>query len=121
MNVKKLVGLWEEHAQGTLTQESYQINLTLQDAARIEALSEMYPRRTKEQLISELLSASLSDLESSFPYRPGNEVAATDELGDPIYEDIGPTPSYLTLTRKHLARYKKDQLDDSDGTDTNVA
>ena len=106
MNVKQLVGLWKDHAQGMLTEQSYQVNFTLEDAAKIEALSEMYPRRTKEQLISELLSASLSELETSFPYQPGNEIAATDEMGDPIYKDIGPTPDFLTLTRKHLAKYK---------------
>lgn len=116
MNVKSLIGLWEDHAQGTLTQESYQIKLTLEDAARIEALSEMYPRRSKEQLVSELLSASLSELEGSFPYRQGSEITSTDEFGDPIYKDVGPTPHFLTLTRKHLARYrdvrKKEENDD---------
>lgn len=106
MNVKELVGLWENHAQGLLTEQSYQVNFTLEDAAKIEALSEMYPRRTKEQLISELLSASLAELETSFPYEAGSEVASRDELGDPIYKDVGPTPDFLTLTKKHLAKYK---------------
>lgn len=106
MNVKDLVGLWEDHAQGVLTEESYQVNLTLADAAKIEALSEMYPRRTKEQLISELVSASLSEIQSSFPYQPGNVVAATDDHGDPIYKDEGPTSNFIELTRKHLSRYK---------------
>ena len=29
-----------------------------------------------------------------------------DEQGDPLYEDIGPTPRYLDLTRRHLHRFK---------------
>lgn len=27
---------------------------------------------------------------------------ATDEEGDPLYEDIGPTPRFLALSRRHL-------------------
>jgi hypothetical protein len=29
-------------------------------------------------------------------------VVATDEQGDPLYEDIGPTPRFLALSRKYL-------------------
>lgn len=107
MTIKELVGLWEENAQGRLTEDHYQINLTLEDAAKIDALSDMYPRRTKEQLLSELVSAALAELERSFPYIAGNEVATLDEFGDPIYKDTGPTPAFQTLTRKHLARYRQ--------------
>jgi len=70
------------------------------------ALGEMYPKRTKEQLISELVSAALEELERSFPYIESNEVASLDEFGDPIYKDQGPTSEFQNLTRKHLARYK---------------
>lgn len=106
MTIKELVGMWEGQAQGLLTDETYAVHITLKDAAKIEALCEMYPNRTREQLISELVSASLAELEVSFPYIAGNEVATIDEFGDPVYKDTGPTPAFLTLTRKHMARYK---------------
>ncbi len=106
MTIKELVGLWEDHAQGNLTEETYNVHLTLEDAAKIDALADMYPRRTREQLVSELVSAALAELEQCFPYIAGNEVATLDEFGDPIYKDTGPTPAFQTLTRKHLARYK---------------
>jgi hypothetical protein len=32
----------------------------------------------------------------------GTTVVATDEEGDPLYEDIGPTPRFLALSRRHL-------------------
>lgn len=108
MTIKELVGSWEEHAQGLLTKESYSVKLTIEDAAKIEALAEMYPRRTADQLVSELVSAALAELECSFPYIAGNEVATVDEFGDPVYKDTGPTPEFLQLSRKHLARQHKD-------------
>jgi hypothetical protein len=32
----------------------------------------------------------------------GSTVVATDEEGDPLYEDVGPTPRFLALSRRHL-------------------
>lgn len=106
MSVKKLVKRWENHAHGTLSKNSYSVHLTVEDAAKVDALSEMYPRRSKEQLISELFSAALEELECSFPYIQGSEVITTDEEGDPIYSDEGHTPQFIDLTKKHLSKYK---------------
>jgi hypothetical protein len=51
-----------------------------------------------------LLGAALDELEASLPYVKGSKVVATDEMGDPLYEDIGLTPRFLTLSRRHLQR-----------------
>jgi len=106
MSIKSLVSHWDKCAQGAMTDETIAVHLSRDDAARIDALGEMYPKRTKEQLISELVSAALEELERSFPYIESNEVASLDEFGDPIYKDQGPTSEFQNLTRKHLARYK---------------
>ncbi len=105
MTLKDLVGRWEDEAHGTLTKDTYTVNLSVEDAARIDALSEMYPKRSKEQIISELISVSLSELESSFPYVQGKSVISTDEMGDPIFEDVGPTPTFLSLTKKYITKF----------------
>jgi len=31
-------------------------------------------------------------------------VISTDEQGDPLYEDVGPTPRFMELARKHRRR-----------------
>lgn len=102
MKVKDLVAYWESHANDKLTEETYEVQLSVEDAAKLKALAEMYPRRSKEQLVSELVSAALTELESSFPYIAGDRVVSVDEWGDPIYEDVGATPAFLSLTRKHM-------------------
>lgn len=106
MSFKNLISEWETHAQGVLTKETYCVHLTLEDAARIDALAEMYPKRTKEQLIRELLSSALNMVEESFPYVQGNKVVATDEMGDPLYEDLGPEPKFMQLLEKHLQQHQ---------------
>ncbi len=106
MKVSELTKLWEATSGGQLTNATYEIRLPLEDAAKLEALREMYPKRSCEQLLTDLLSAALDELEKSFPYVKGNRIIAEDEMGDPMFEDIGPTPRFLTLTKKHLAALK---------------
>ena len=102
MKIRELTQAWEKNAKGRVTRNSYAVHLTLEDAARLEALHEMYPKRQVEDLITDLLGAALEELEASLPYRAGKEVIAIDEMGDPQDKDEGPTPRYLELSRKHL-------------------
>lgn len=111
MKMQELLDLWERTANGALTPEEYQVRLPVEDAAKIQALAEMYPRRTVSEIITDLLSVALDDLESALPYVRGEKVVAVDEEGDPLYEDIGPTPRYQVLTRKHLDRYRRTSQD----------
>lgn len=109
MKIRELVQHWQENAQGRLTATPYQIHLDLEAAARLGALQEMYPKHHVEELLGELLGAALEELEASLPYVKGNKVVSTDELGDPLYEDVGLTPRFLALSRQHLQRLNKEQ------------
>jgi hypothetical protein len=102
MTIRELIHHWEKNAKGRLTRNRYQIQLDLEAAARLAALAEMYPKRQAEELLGELIGAALEELEAGLPYIKGSQVVATDEQGDPLYEDIGPTPRFLALARKHL-------------------
>ena len=102
MKIRELIRHWEQNAKGRLTQSQYHIHLDLESAARLAALSEMYPKRSAEELLGELIGSALEELEASLPYVKGSKVVATDEQGDPLYEDIGPTPRFLALARKYL-------------------
>ncbi|CAD5107538.1 pilin assembly protein [Zestomonas carbonaria] len=102
MKIRELIRHWEQNAKGRLTRSTYQLHLDLESAARLAALAEMYPKRNVEELLGELVSSALEELETSLPYVKGSQVVATDEMGDPLYEDIGPTPRFLALSRKYL-------------------
>lgn len=108
MKLKALIVEWQQKASERLTPKEYAIRLPLHDAARIEALAEMYPGRTREQILTDLLSAALDELEASLPYVRGPHVLAEDDYGDPIYEDAGLTPRYHKLTQQHLKRLERD-------------
>ncbi len=109
MKIAELVRHWENEAKGNMTRTRYSIPLDLEAAARLAALAEMYPKRSTEALLGELVSAALEAVETSMPYEQGSEVITTDEQGDPVYEDVGPTPRFLELSKKHLLRLQQEQ------------
>ncbi|MCP1673899.1 hypothetical protein J2T57_000998 [Natronocella acetinitrilica] len=107
MKVKQLIEAWEESASELRTANEYRVRLSIHDAAKLSALQEMFPGRSESDLITDLLSAALDDLEAAFPYVQGQRIVAEDEHGDPIYEDVGSTPRFQEITRKHLQRLQR--------------
>ena len=102
MKIRELANHWEQTAKGRLTKTGYEVHLDVEAAARLAAIAEMYPKRVPEELLGELIGAALEELEASFPYVKGSHVVATDEEGDPLYEDVGPTPRFLELSKRYL-------------------
>jgi hypothetical protein len=101
MSFKSLLDSWSKQAPPHTTDREYSVLLSIDDAARVHALAELYPGLDKERIITDLLSASLDQLEAAMPYVPGERVIREDDHGDPVYEDTGPTPRFLELTRKY--------------------
>ena len=102
MKIRELAQHWQRNATEELSPTRYQLRLGLEAGARLEALAEMYPLRSAEELLGELVAAALEELAASLPYGKGSKIIATDEQGYPQYEDIGPTPRFLALTHKHM-------------------
>lgn len=104
MRWKTLLDAWSNRQASELTDERYSIRLSIDDAARLQSLAEMFPAIDAEQVVTDLLSASLDELEAAMPYVAGERVIREDEFGDPVYEDVGLTPRFLELTRRHRAK-----------------
>jgi hypothetical protein len=101
VSFKELLESWREHAAAPRTAGTWTVRLPLDDAARLAALADMFPGRSPEQLITELLGKALKELVAAMPYVAGKQVISTDEQGDPVYEDVGPTPRFMALARRH--------------------
>ena len=104
MRIAELIQRWGTEGQARTDVRSYAVHLPLRDAARIEALHLMYPGRSDSQLMADLIRAALDELEVARPYVPGNRVIAEDDYGDPIYEDLGPTPQFYSLSHEILRK-----------------
>ncbi|MFU8820101.1 MAG: hypothetical protein ACNA8G_00980 [Gammaproteobacteria bacterium] len=104
MKIRDLLKHWEGTRRPQMTAETYAIHLPVEEAARVHALADMYPGVPEEDILRDLLAAALAELEAAMPYQPGTKIASEDDFGDPVFEDAGPTPRFLTLTRKHKER-----------------
>src|SRR5689334_8195099 len=62
MSFKDLLESWRENAAQPRTATEYAVRLPMDDAARLAALAEMFPGRTAEQLITDLLGAALQEI-----------------------------------------------------------
>jgi hypothetical protein len=103
MRIRNLLNQWDKQAEHYQDLKEYTLQLPRYELAKIYALKEMYPGKEEPELLADLLVSALHALEEAFPYTPGDRIVAEDENGDPIYEDIGPTPRFLALTRKYAA------------------
>ncbi|MDE1461900.1 type 1 pili tip component [Spartinivicinus poritis] len=103
MKIRNLLELWGSPDKEQRTRKFYEIRLTQHDAAKVAAIADLYKGRSEQQIITDLLTAALDELEEAFPYQPGAKVVAHDEDGNPIYEDVGLTPQFISLTKQHLA------------------
>jgi len=104
VSFKELLESWRESASAPRTARRLAVHLPLDEAAQLAALAEMFPGRTAEQLITELMSVALRQVAAAMPYVAGKRVISSDEQGDPIYEDVGPTPRFMELTRRFRAQ-----------------
>lgn len=103
MTFGNLIDRWSDNTHREKTNEAYSVRLDVEDAARLEALADLFPGLTVEQAISDLLRTSLDELEAAMPYEPGDKVISEDEFGDPIFEDAGLTPRYRQLIREKIS------------------
>lgn len=72
---------------------------------RINAIEELFPERSRNEIIADLLSTAIDQFEESLPseYAPvSNEPIGRDEDGNPVYEekDYGPKGKFLAAYKR---------------------
>lgn len=104
MDAKHLLTTWTGPDNSRLMRNQTSMRLSVHVAAKISALCEMFPQRSKTQITNDLLSTALDELEESFentpywgPSKEGEEVPTQKT-------------DYYALVDKHLA-----EIEASDG------
>lgn len=113
MKIADLINHWDQVEQQQEAARTYAIPLPVRDAARIEALAAMYPHQGALAILAELVHAALDELECAMPYIPGPRVIAEDDYGDPVFEDIGPTPRFFVLSQEIAQRLRAESPKDN--------
>lgn len=100
--------IWEAPDNTRLTNKQYSFRLPVHVAAKISALCEMFPQKTRTQLVCDLLATALDDFEQSFPTVKGEFVGEDLEQGVRAFRDVGPTLNFRRLVNRHYIELEKE-------------
>ena len=108
MKAKDLVSVWGSPDNSRLTAKQSSFRLPVHVAAKLSALAEIYPQKTKTQLVADLLSAALAEMETELPHYPGERFSDVEEDGEPLYIAEGPAGQFRSLTNKYYKELEKE-------------
>ncbi|HEY3489511.1 MAG TPA: hypothetical protein VGK27_05235 [Candidatus Deferrimicrobiaceae bacterium] len=108
MDPKDLSKLWSAPDNSRLTPKQISIRLPLHVAAKINAISEMFPTKTKTQIIGDLLASALAQFAQGLSREP----YPYEEEKDPEFEPCGPHARYESLVASHLAELEQEKEGD---------
>ena len=109
MEPQDLVHRWHEDPQYPLTPRQTSIRLPIDVAAKVAALCEIYPARTKSEIIADLVTSSIEQLVRALPSEKGELLEVESVSGQVrVYQDIGLKGRYLEATARHLRHLEQE-------------
>lgn len=108
MKASNLSAVWEAPDNTRLMKKQTSVRLATHIEARISALCEMFPTKTKSQIINDLLAAALDEVAGGFEFVPGKERQLDYEAQREIAPDEGQRVRFLDLANKYLKEYEKE-------------
>ena len=108
MKNSELVKVWALPDNSRVTSKQLSFRLPVHVAAKISALSDLFPNKTRTEIIGDLLTSALEKIEYSFPSIKGEYFGMDDEQGNRLYLDVGKGKSFMELANKHYVELEKE-------------
>ena len=118
MKASHLHDVWSSPDNSRLTSKQFSFRLPTHIAAKIAALCEMYPTKNRTQIVADLLTSSLDELERNLPEGLGLLVEnqhdferVAEHLGEeyePVYYLGGAKGRFHELANQHYADLEKE-------------
>lgn len=120
MNTQHLHGMWSSPDNSRLVSKQFSFRLPVHIAAKLAALADLYPQKNRTQVVADLLTAALIDLEANLPQSLGNPITQVDEkiermIADgsneryePLYELSGTRAQFRNLANIHYKELEKE-------------
>lgn len=108
MKASDLVTVWSAPDNSRLTAKQYSFRLPVHVAAKIAALEDLYPTKSRTQLVGDLLAAALLEVEGKLPSYPGQQVHTDAHTGEALFEAEGPAKQFRDLASKHYEVIEKE-------------
>ena len=112
MKTNDLLTIWGAPEPPKLTPQQISIRLPILVSAKISALMDLYPKKTKTDIISDLLISALEMLEKEIPMqkdlvREHSEPSYPEPDGKEYFWYLGKRKDYFQLTEKYLRKMEK--------------
>jgi hypothetical protein len=102
MKPSDLLTVWNAPDNSRLTGKQFSFRLPVHVAARIAALCELYPSKSRTQIVGDLLAAALDEVQRNFPEVQGAFFTTDPDTGNDLFEDVGPVAQFRKLSNKHF-------------------
>ena len=101
MKNSELIKVWALPDNSRVTSKQLSFRLPVHVAAKVSALCDIFPNKTRTEIIGDLLTSALEGVEYSFPGRKGEPFGMDDDQGMPLYLDVGKGKTFRDLANKY--------------------
>jgi hypothetical protein len=120
MKASSLHDVWASPDNSRLTPKQFSFRLPIHVAAKIGALCEIYPQKSRTQIIADLLTSALDELEQNLPMALGDPIGGEQEYVErmvadheqreyiQIYSVAGPRARFRWISNKHFEELEKE-------------
>jgi len=115
MKASDLATVWGAPDNSRVTAKQYSFRLPVQVAAKLAALEELYPTWSRTQLVGDLLTAAINDLEQNLPSHAGRPMGKHPDTGEETFEEMGQAAEYRRSANKHYQAIETELGNDKPG------
>ena len=111
MNPKDLHSVWSMPDNTRLTAKQSSFRLPVHVAAKLAALCELYPNKTRTQLVGDLLATAIDAAARGLPSVKGrhlDRIAERDQPEFDMFEDVGPAGRFKQLANRHYQELERE-------------
>lgn len=99
--------VWSAPDNSRLTAKQYSFRLPVHVAAKINALCDIFPNKTKTQIVGDLLTAALDEAIANLPATRGEALGEDPEHGV-FYREKGLIASFRDRANKHFKELERE-------------
>ncbi|MDE2294411.1 MAG: hypothetical protein KGL36_03020 [Gammaproteobacteria bacterium] len=108
MKAADLSKVWAGPDNSRLTAKQQSFRLPTHVAAKINALCDLYPHRTKTEIVGDLLASALEEAVKHLPAALGEEWGRDSNSGEMLYHAAGRAAEFRRLANKHYKAIEKE-------------
>lgn len=107
MKAADLHKVWSAPDNSRLTAKQQSFRLPTHVAAKIAALCETFPNKTKTEIVGDLLATALEEVINHLPAQRG-EFVADHPIEGVVYEELGDRAEFRVRANKHYKELEKE-------------